>query len=180
MRAQGPVFLIGLMGSGKTTVGKALAQLLGWRWVDLDLAIERRSGRKVAQIFKKDGEQAFRKLESAELRRQDQPGVVLSCGGGVVLNAQNRKRLKAGLSIYLAASPEALARRLKGAQATQRPLLKGRGALATLRRLQRERARFYRASACFVLRATDKPGLLAQRAFRRLQGHGVRATLLKP
>lgn len=172
--------MIGLMGSGKTTVGKALARALGWRWVDLDLAIERRAGRKVASIFAADGEAAFRKLEAAELKRQSKARTVVSCGGGVVLLAANRQRLKAGIAIYLAASPVALAERLKGAQGAKRPLLKARGPLATLRRLQRERARFYRASARFVLRADTKPEAVALRAFHRLQGHGVRATLLKP
>ncbi len=180
MRAAGPVFLIGLMGSGKSTVGQALAKRLGWHWVDLDQAIEQRARRKVAQIFRERGEAAFRQLEAAELRRQGRAGAVISCGGGVVLLPENRRRLKAGLTLYLAASPQALAQRLKGAQAAQRPLLKAQGALPTLRRLQRERARFYRASARFVLRATDKPEAVAQRAFHRLQRHGVRATLLKP
>lgn len=180
MSPDGPVFLIGLMGSGKTTVGKGLARRLGWRWVDLDRAIEKRRGMSVAEIFRRQGEAAFRRLESAELKRQCRRGLVVSCGGGVVLRPENRRRLQAAWTLYLAASPEAIAKRLRGAQATQRPLLKSGGVLPTLRRLQRERARFYRASARFVLRATDKPEVVSQRAFRRLQGHGVRATLLKP
>lgn len=180
MKAAGPVFLIGLMGSGKTTVGKALARHLAWRWVDLDGALERRAGRKVGAIFRQDGEEAFRALESAELKRQARPGTVVSCGGGVVLRPENRRLLKAELTLYLAASPAVLAKRLRGAEAAKRPLLKKAGALAALKRLQRERARFYRASARFVLRADAQPEAVALRAFRRLQGHGVRATLLKP
>ena len=151
MKPQGPVFLIGLMGSGKTTVGKALAQKLGWRWIDLDQAIEKRRGRTVAQIFKQQGAETFRRLESAELRRQDRPSLVVSCGGGVVLDPQNRMRLKASLTLYLAASPEVLVKRLGQDQVRQRPLLKVAGPLISLRRLQRERARFYRASARFEI-----------------------------
>jgi shikimate kinase len=168
----GPVFLTGLMGSGKSTVGRLLARRLGWAWVDLDQAIEGRSGRTVAQIFRSQGEAAFRRLESKELLRQSKRrDLVVSCGGGVVLLPENRRRLKAALTLYLAASPRVLALRLQGAQARQRPLLAA-GALPALRRLQRERARFYRVSAHFVLRASEEPSTVAERAYQR-----VRSTL---
>jgi len=80
---KGPVFLTGLMGSGKTTVGRLLAARLGWAWVDLDQAIEKRAGKKIAQIFIAQGEAAFRALEAKELQRQAKRGhLVISCGGG--------------------------------------------------------------------------------------------------
>ena len=169
----GPVFLTGLMGSGKTTVGQLLARRLGWKWLDLDAALERRSGMTVAKIFEARGEAAFRRLESQELKRQARAQrTVISCGGGVVLAAENRRVLKGALTLYLAASPRTLAKRLGGAQARQRPLLKGREAGPALQQLQRERARFYRACARFVLRASDPPGVIAGRAYQR-----VRSTL---
>jgi shikimate kinase len=169
----GPVFLTGLMGSGKTTVGQLLARRLGWEWLDLDAALERRSGMKVAKIFETKGEAAFRRLESQELKRQARAGrTVISCGGGAVLAPENRRVLKGALTIYLAASPATLAKRLQGAQARPRPLLQGRGALQALQALQRERAHFYRACARFVLRAADPPSTVAGRAYQR-----VRSTL---
>jgi shikimate kinase len=158
------------MGSGKSTVGRLLARHLGWRWVDLDLAIERRAGKKIARIFETQGEAAFRRLESRELALQaKRVRQVISCGGGVVLAPKNRGLLKRSLTLYLAISPEAVARRLRGPEAQKRPLLTGRPALAVLRRLQRERARFYRASARIVLRASSKPSAVAERAFNRLR-----------
>ena len=182
---KGPVFLTGLMGSGKTTVGRRLAALLGWKWVDLDHAIEARAGQAVAAIFKTKGEAAFRRLESDTLKRLSrQSGQVISCGGGVVLSAENRRLLKRFPTFYLALAPERLIKRLKGPQAVQRPLLKGQEPLRVLRRLQRERAHFYRVCAQFVLQAGDHPEAIAGRAFRRLRSTLTplrrRASLLKP
>jgi shikimate kinase len=170
---KGPVYLTGLMGSGKTTVGRLLAKRLGWAWADLDAAIEARRGKKVAEIFTAQGENAFRRLESQELLRFSKNSkLVLSCGGGVVLDPENRRLLKAGTTIYLAASPEALAQRLRGGQRRQRPLLGQGDPVQALRGLQRKRARFYRVCARFVLRASDPPSTVAGRAYQR-----VRSTL---
>ena len=166
---KGPVFLTGLMGSGKTTVGRLLAALLGWDWVDLDRMIEKKSGKKVAQIFRLQGEAAFRRLESKELLAlSHHKYCVVSCGGGVVLGAENRRLLGRHLTLYLAAGPGTLARRLQGEQARLRPLLQDQGPRVTLQRLQRERAHFYRVCARFVLRASDRPEAIAKRAFQRV------------
>ena len=182
---KGPVFLTGLMGSGKTTVGRRLAALLGWKWVDLDRAVERRAGLPVAALFRQKGEAAFRRLERDTLKRLAGQGEqVVSCGGGVVLAAENRRLLKRFPTFYLALSPERLAKRLKGAQAAQRPLLKGQPPVRVLRRLQRERAHFYRVCAQFVLQAGDHPEAIAGRAYGKLRSTLTppqrRASLLKP
>ena len=181
----GPVFLTGLMGSGKTTVGQMLAQRLGWQWIDLDHAIERRAGKKVAQIFSEQGEQVFRQMESQELAFQAKiTQHVVSCGGGVVLAEKNRLLLKRNVTLYLAVSPELLAKRLKGIETKKRPLMRGRTPLKALQRLQRERAHFYRSSATIVLRASPRPEQVAERAFFRLRStltpQGARVILLKP
>ena len=165
---KGPIVLVGLMGSGKTSVGRALARALGWPQVDLDAALEQRFGLSVAQQFERLGEVEFRRREAAELARCLRPGRVLSTGGGVVLQARNRRRLKACLTIYLQASPLALAGRLKGPQAGKRPLLKGKSPLQVLARLSRQRSPLYRAVAsATVLASKGDAEAVAGRVLKR-------------
>ena len=118
-----PVFLVGMMGAGKTTIGRSLAKELGREFVDLDLALEARCGVPVAVIFDIEGEAGFRKRETQlleELSRR--PGIVLATGGGAVLAADNRRYLKErGTVVYLRAEADELYRRL--ARDKQRPLL---------------------------------------------------------
>ena len=104
------IYLVGLMGAGKTTVGRLLARRLKLRFVDSDQEIERRCGVKIPLIWEIEGEAGFRGREAqvlAELTAQD--GAVLATGGGSVLLDENRKRLAArGTVVYLRASPEEL------------------------------------------------------------------------
>jgi shikimate kinase len=170
LKTAGPVFLVGLMGSGKSTVGRLLAKALGVEWIDLDAAIETAARKPVAAIFTAEGEAEFRRRENRALRciPLKRPAVV-SCGGGVVLAPENRRILKKAFTVYLAASPAVLARRLTGAQARKRPLLKGRGALAALKSLQKQRAHHYRACARLVLLAGAEPALIVKRLLKRLR-----------
>ena len=121
------VFLVGLSGSGKTTVGRQLSRRLGWKFADTDEAIESRSGRTVASIFAADGEERFRDLEEEALR--DVAGsteIVIATGGGVPLRETNRKVLATGLVIWLDITARAAESRLAGGGgAEQRPLLAG-------------------------------------------------------
>src|SRR5438552_4466654 len=120
------IYLVGLMGAGKTTVGRLLARRLKLRFVDSDQEIERRCGVKIPLIWEIEGEAGFRGREAqvlAELTAQD--GAVLATGGGSVLLDENRKRLAArGTVVYLRASPEELYRRVHYDR--NRPLLADR------------------------------------------------------
>ena len=165
---KGPIVLVGPMGSGKTSVGRALARRLGWPHVDVDWALEKRHRQSVAAQFASVGEAEFRRRESAELARCLGSAQVVSTGGGVVLLPENRRRLKARLTIYLQASPDALARRLDGTQARKRPILKGKSVIRVLRRLQRERSGLYQSVAALVVRASQGDAqAVAQRVWAR-------------
>ena len=119
------IALVGMMGTGKSAVGRALAERLGWRFVDLDSAIEQASNRSVATVFREVGEPVFRKLEADTLAAlsHDHARTVLAPGGGVIETPTNRELLKsAWFSIWLDAHVETLVRRLR-ADMTERPLL---------------------------------------------------------
>jgi len=120
------IVLTGFMGSGKTTVGRLLAEQLDWRFLDLDHEIERREGRSVPQIFAESGEQHFRRLETATLASLlGQRRVVIALGGGVPEELGNRLLLEQTprtAVVYLAAEFETLIKRCRK-QGIERPLL---------------------------------------------------------
>lgn len=130
-----PVFLVGLMGAGKTTVGKALARALNREFLDLDHELEARCGVKIPVIFEIEGEEGFRRRETQVLDDCTQKrNIVLATGGGAVMNPDNRQALKSrGVVIYLRASVEELYRRT--GRDKNRPLLATGDARATLKRL---------------------------------------------
>lgn len=147
----GPIVLIGLMGSGKTTVGKKLARLVGHRFVDADVELEARTGRSVADWFT-DGESAFRTAEEqvlAGLVAEPEP-LVVGAGGGVVVSEHNRHLLKApGVTVvYLHAEPAFLASRAQARP--HRPLLTDDPA-GVLTRMYAERDAWYREVADAVV-----------------------------
>lgn len=121
---QRPIFLVGMMGSGKSTVGRRLAAVLGRPFIDADREIEARCGVPVSTIFELEGEAGFRRREAAlidDLTRR--PGLVLATGGGAVLLAENRQRLRErGCVVYLSATAQDLWLRLRHDRA--RPLLR--------------------------------------------------------
>jgi len=118
------VFLMGFMGAGKTTLGKALAKDLNVSFIDLDQYIERRYMKSVSQIFASRGEQGFREIESRLLREVgDFDDVIVSCGGSTPLIGDNMEyMLSHGQTVYLKCDNETLLRRLKVAR-SQRPLI---------------------------------------------------------
>jgi shikimate kinase len=148
------VVLVGMMGAGKSTVASVVARWLGWSRVDTDAVVEQRAGSSVAEIFARDGEEAFRAAESAaiaELRHIGRP-VVVSVGGGAVLREANRRALRAaGTVVWLRASPATLAGRV--GDGGGRPVLAGSGLGAgeALEKLVRERRPYYEEVADVVV-----------------------------
>ncbi len=123
------IVLMGFMGAGKTTVGECLAKALSCDFIDTDERIEKEQGRKISDIFAKEGEAAFRDMETELLKRlQDSTdNFVLSIGGGMPVREENRALLRnIGTVVYLKTSKEEIIRRVSGD--TNRPLLQG-GAL---------------------------------------------------
>lgn len=150
----GRVFLVGPMGAGKTAVGRRLARLLGYRFVDSDEAIVARTGVDIAYIFEKEGESGFRQREREAIDALTrEPRIVLATGGGAVLLPENRERLAArGTVVYLHASvAQQLARTRHG---THRPLLRTADPAARLAELMTLREPLYREVADLVI-ATD-------------------------
>lgn len=154
------IILVGLPGSGKTTIGRQLARRLGLRFVDSDQVIEVRLGCSIREYFEREGEEAFRDLEQTvldELTQQHQG--VLSTGGGSVLRPVNRQRLhERGHVVYLRSAPEDVYRRLRHDKS--RPLLQVQDPLARLRALYEARDPLYREVAHLVLE-TGRPSVAA-------------------
>jgi shikimate kinase len=143
----GNIFLVGPMGSGKSAVGRRLAGRLGLDFVDSDEEIELRTGVDIPYIFEREGEEGFRQREREvldELTRRSR--VLIATGGGAILDADTRERLKArGCVVYLRTSVgQQLARTRRG---DQRPLLNNTDPRGTLERLMRQRAPLYEESA---------------------------------
>lgn len=152
------IFLVGLPGSGKSTVGRQLARRLGLPFVDSDQVIEQGIGSSIRAYFDREGETAFRELEAQvidELTRG--PRAVVATGGGAVLRAENRQNLRErGQVVYLRSTPEDLFRRLRNDR--QRPLLQVADPLATLKELHAKRHPHYAQTAHFVI-DTGRPSV---------------------
>lgn len=152
------VVLVGLPGSGKSTVGRQLARRLGLPFADSDQVIEQRLGCSIREFFEREGEDRFRDLEETvidELTQQHRG--VLATGGGVVLREANRRRLQErGSVVYLRSTPEEVFRRLR--HDVNRPLLQVDDPLARLRELFATRDPLYRETAQFVI-DTGRPSV---------------------
>ncbi|MBL8310269.1 MAG: shikimate kinase [Burkholderiales bacterium] len=151
--------MIGLMGSGKTTIGQMLAKRLGMPFLDSDHELEQRTGVSIATIFEIEGEDAFRAREAAiidELTQRN--GIVLGTGGGCVLNADTRSALRSrGTTVYLHSSPETSYERVR--RNRDRPLLLVSDPLGRLRQLYEMRHPLYQEAAHFVVESyRDRPG----------------------
>jgi shikimate kinase len=170
VKHSGNLILVGLMGAGKTTVGRILARRLGLRFVDSDHEVEARCGVSIPVIFELEGEAGFRAREAQmidELTRQD--GIVLATGGGVVLSEANRRCLASrGTVVYLNARPDDLERRVR--QDRNRPLLAGGQVLEKLEALHAARDPLYRAIADLVVdTGAQTPQTLARDLLARIE-----------
>lgn len=172
----GPVLLVGMMGAGKTTVGRLLAARLGWRYVDSDDEVEAATGRTVRQLFEEGGEPAFRPLESRALAAAIGEGgkMVVGVAGGAVLDPANRALLRrSGTVVWLRADPETLARRIvrPGTNAGgpgHRPLLE-HDPEGVLKRLDVERRPLYQEVADVVVDVDDvAPGAVADQVLEAI------------
>ncbi len=137
------IVLIGFMGTGKSEVGKELAKMLGYEFMDTDELIERREGIPVSEIFDKCGEPYFRKIESEIIDEVSvMENVVISTGGGAVVRSENRMNLKRNsIMICLTASPEIIYERTSGYD--NRPLLKTDDPYMRIKELLKEREPYY-------------------------------------
>lgn len=135
--------MTGFMGTGKSSVGVKLAQVLGYGYCDLDFSITKRAGKSVNEIFAEDGECRFRDLETeliSEMTEIDRQ--VISTGGGAVIRKENRELLRSiGIVINLVASPEEVFLRIKSD--ASRPLLKNKMSVETIAEMLQEREPFY-------------------------------------
>jgi shikimate kinase len=168
----GNVFLVGMMGAGKTTVGKALARRLGRTFVDCDKEIVDRTGVPVATIFEIEGEEGFRRRETAVLTELGgQRALVVATGGGAVLSAENRRVMReSGTVVYLHTALDQLVERTR--RDTARPLLARGDRRATLAALLETRDPLYREAAHLVVESgTPSAGSLAGRIAEVLATH---------
>ena len=150
------IFLMGMMGSGKSTVGPLLAASLDCPFVDLDEAVERAAGKSIEDIFQQSGEARFREYESLALEQVAQPeGTVVACGGGIVTEPANAHTLEKQFCIYLTAKPSTLASRVESTG--NRPLLQGAESFEdTIAQLLGNREPLYRRFANIVIETDDQ------------------------
>lgn len=151
-----PVILIGMMGTGKSVVGKRVAEILGLPQRDTDAEIETTTSKTITEIFEELGEATFRSLESETLLKvlSDDSTGVISLGGGALLASENRNVLRGkGTVVWLYCSPEELARRLM--DDSTRPLLRGETLRESLRVRQEERSSGYEELADISIDTTS-------------------------
>jgi shikimate kinase len=148
------IYLMGFMGTGKTTVGKMLAERLNRPFIDMDEEIEKRENKTISDIFDENGEQYFRELETVLLLELSQKGgMVIATGGGSIVTRGNLEIVRQnGILFALMASPEEILKRTTGNN--DRPLLNVSDEFDTIKQLLFERAPFY-AKADYIIETTE-------------------------
>ena len=151
------LYLVGMMGSGKTSTGRPLAEQLGYGFVDADAVIEQAAGCSIPEIFERDGEAGFRALESQVLNAIGQRhSLVVATGGGVVTQQENWGLLHSGIVVWLDVVPEQLMQRLR-ADSTVRPLLQTDDPDAALNALLNQRRPLYAEADLTVVINQETP-----------------------
>ena len=147
------IYLIGMMGSGKSTVGKTLSEKMHKPFVDLDSEIEKAAGKSISEIFDIDGEEQFRKMETKQLKQYSES--IVACGGGIVLKDENREFINEnGIAILLLATMGELTQRLSNSG--NRPLLANDNTEEALTKLWMERQIDYLETANFTIETDGK------------------------
>lgn len=172
----GNIVLIGLSGSGKTSVGKLLAERLSWQFFDSDMLIAQQYGRSVAAIFADLGEAAFRDIEAemiAELTNGSRR--VISTGGGAVLREDNRLAMQEGnLVVRLDAPPEVAVQRMLNVTTEERPLLRGGDPLERMRAMRVAREPYYRIAQFMVPTGSLTPQQVVNAIQENMQEESLR------
>ncbi len=150
-QAKPNLYLVGFMGTGKSAVGRAVAERLGYSFIDSDHAIEAKEGREIREIFDSDGEAAFREMEKSFVEKgHPRESCVVSCGGGLIAQPGLLARIRGfGPVVCLLASPETVYERIKGNK--KRPLLNVDDPMARIRELLNEREPIYKRAGTEVL-----------------------------
>ena len=155
------LYLVGMMGSGKTSTGRPLAERLGYGFVDADAVIEQAAGCTIPEIFEQDGESGFRAIETQVLNAISQRhSLVVATGGGVVTQSANWGLLHSGIVIWLDVDREQLLKRLR-ADTTARPLLQRPNPEAALDALLNERRPLYAEADLTVVIDEEPPDVVA-------------------
>jgi shikimate kinase len=155
------IYLIGMMGSGKTSTGRPLAKRLGYGFVDADAVIEQVAGCTIPEIFERDGEAGFRSIESQVLNAISQRhSLVVATGGGVVTKPENWGQLHSGIVVWLDVNRAQLIERLRD-DSTQRPLLQQPNPEAALDTLLQERRPLYGEADLTVVIKDESPDAVA-------------------
>ena len=171
----GNIFLVGMMGAGKTTVGRVLAQRLQMRFVDTDKVLVERTGVPIATVFEIEGEEGFRRRESCVLAEASQgEECVIATGGGAILAAENRELMRhRGTVVYLRARVESLWQRMR--HDTTRPLLATPDPRRTLEELVAARDPLYHQAAHLVVdTGAQTASTLVNRVIGALRAHAAR------
>ncbi|MEN3183939.1 MAG: shikimate kinase [Atribacterota bacterium] len=169
------IALLGFMGCGKTTVGRRVAEKLGWRFFDTDTLIEERVGLSIPEIFSRFGEEYFRELETETLRGlTKEKHIVLATGGGLPVREENRRILKENFFVvFLRVSFPVLFERIR--HSTNRPLLRKYGTPEELEMLYRLRAPYYEQAHAIIDADFLTEEEVAEEIIRRARDCGILA-----
>lgn len=172
-----PLFLVGARGSGKTTIGRALAKALGYHFADTDSHLLNSTGKSVADIVSEEGWPGFRARESLALQQVTAPGTVVATGGGMILSANNRQFMaEHGITIWLNVPAHILAVRLNASpEEDQRPTLTGKSMVEEIVDVLAAREALYQQTARYIIDATHTPDAVVESIIYALQESYVRS-----